>query len=726
MEDYFDIGYLLKPAAQQKPNEWPYEYFYFGVFDGHGGFQAANFAKQHLLKFITTQELFWSHDDGDILSAIKTGFAKTHAAMHKDMRNWSRTSDELPSTAGTTASVLFIRNNKFYTGHVGDSRIVIANKHTETNNWLHKEFTQDHKPENEVDRIELAGGEVKSKIGVHRVVWKKPVLTREMDELLTDPDNAYSDLFERTIESYPINDNYVESYQKIPFLAIARSLGDFWSYNPESGEFVVSPEPDVMCRPIDKSDKCILLATDGLWNVINSAQAIRFLQELFIVKEGNRTDKPHSGEYFSIDNFYDVSTVGNEKNHALSLVFLAFQIWERRRLRSDNITAIVAMLSDILTPKSTDLNQSSSGPARTKFYTPEYIEANTVQLGQTRIFCENISYDKKPKFEVKDGTNTECSHLTDLEDYILLPPGIIGTNTDLQRYVKTPQNYTRLSDAKCHKIPISKYSDDIFIYVKEVSDDPSDSIKLPSRINHKKIEVRDSSAQATQPMHDFGQPWDQLTDDQQSPTKEKEELSDVEEIYEPALESIEGIMPLENDDDDEDLEDEEEEEDEEGDLDDNDLDCLYVNGEEVLDRILEKSDKVLNSFLERDDDEDKEDDFEIVTSDEVDDTREGSHCRHDNADLSQITQLDALVQEMISHTHSSNASGDADDDQQTFHAIDQVLAVVSENKTPISCRTTRRSATENPKRKLDIEIVLSPKSKRRRSHPIHTMAVYKS
>ncbi|GFV98182.1 uncharacterized protein TNCV_4449391 [Trichonephila clavipes] len=42
--------------------------------------------------------------------------------------NWPKTASGLPSTAGTTASVAFIRKGKLYTGHVGDSRIVIGLK----------------------------------------------------------------------------------------------------------------------------------------------------------------------------------------------------------------------------------------------------------------------------------------------------------------------------------------------------------------------------------------------------------------------------------------------------------------------------------------------------------------------------------------------------------------------------------------------------------------------
>ena len=41
---------------------------------------------------------------------------------------WPKTLSGLPSTSGTTASVLFIRNGKVYCAHVGDSGVVLGVK----------------------------------------------------------------------------------------------------------------------------------------------------------------------------------------------------------------------------------------------------------------------------------------------------------------------------------------------------------------------------------------------------------------------------------------------------------------------------------------------------------------------------------------------------------------------------------------------------------------------
>lgn len=77
MEDVFSVAY------QQTEDEKDLEYAYFGIFDGHGGREAALFAKEHLMDSIVRQKGFWCEDDESILKAIHEGFIQTHHAMWK-------------------------------------------------------------------------------------------------------------------------------------------------------------------------------------------------------------------------------------------------------------------------------------------------------------------------------------------------------------------------------------------------------------------------------------------------------------------------------------------------------------------------------------------------------------------------------------------------------------------------------------------------------------------
>lgn len=71
---------------QQTEDEKDLEYAFFGIFDGHGGVEAAGYAKEHLMETIIKHKNFWSDDDEEVLRAIKDGFIATHYAMWREQR----------------------------------------------------------------------------------------------------------------------------------------------------------------------------------------------------------------------------------------------------------------------------------------------------------------------------------------------------------------------------------------------------------------------------------------------------------------------------------------------------------------------------------------------------------------------------------------------------------------------------------------------------------------
>ncbi|GFU19861.1 protein phosphatase 1D [Nephila pilipes] len=306
MEDAFVVAY------QQTEDKKDLEYAFFGIFDGHGGREAAQYAKNNLLDNIVTLKQFWQDDDDMVLSAIRDGFLNTHLAMWKEVENWPKTASGLPSTAGTTASVAFIRKGKLYTGHVGDSRIVIGLKEQGSEEWEAESLTVDHKPEcpQEKQRILESGGLVMNKSGVERVVWKRPRPGHE-GPILRSTD-----------------------FEKIPFLAVARSLGDLWSYDYFQQEFAVSPEPDLGVMSLDlNKDKCLILASDGLWNIMSPQSAVHLVQD---VENENRK----LVSKFGISENIHLTLC----NPSRVLVDCGLERWNQLRTRADNLSVITVML----------------------------------------------------------------------------------------------------------------------------------------------------------------------------------------------------------------------------------------------------------------------------------------------------------------------------------------------------------------------------------------------
>ena len=132
-------------------------------------------------------------------------------------------------------------------------------------------LTKDHKPEDplELKRIRESGGNVLCKAGVHRVVWnrQKP-MSNSFHQYRHRHQNSLTTISGTTIE-----------YEQIPFLAVSRALGDLWSLNINTNLYSVSPEPEVNVIEIDPNKhRCIILASDGLWNMITSDLAIEIVR----------------------------------------------------------------------------------------------------------------------------------------------------------------------------------------------------------------------------------------------------------------------------------------------------------------------------------------------------------------------------------------------------------------------------------------------------------------
>ena len=276
----------------------------FGIYDGHGGTEAAEYTKENLINTITESPKFWSSDDDQVMSAIREGFTKVHQVMYKEKwQNWQPKSDGQRSLSGTTASICFVRCGKLYVANVGDSRIVLARENPLVPaKWEAKPLTVDHTPNNEVElaRICSAGGKVLHFPPMSRVVWNK-----------------------QTIDT----NSGLMHYEEIPLLTLARSLGDFWSYNSQSGQFIVSPNPDVHVYELDMTtDRCIILASKGLW--------LHDYEEM-VVHRVNRVEK---------ENAQPNSTWVNPSKE---LCRLYLQLCLLVRERADNISVITVSLSQV-------------------------------------------------------------------------------------------------------------------------------------------------------------------------------------------------------------------------------------------------------------------------------------------------------------------------------------------------------------------------------------------
>ncbi|XP_038060697.1 protein phosphatase 1K, mitochondrial-like [Patiria miniata] len=122
---------------------------YFGIFDGHGGATAADYASCNLEHHIG----YWLWNEYDLQVVLKRSFEDLENRfarhLHMDIR------DPALENSGTTATVCLLRNgNELVVANVGDSRAILCRKGKAVR------LSRDHQPEvdTERERIEASNG----------------------------------------------------------------------------------------------------------------------------------------------------------------------------------------------------------------------------------------------------------------------------------------------------------------------------------------------------------------------------------------------------------------------------------------------------------------------------------------------------------------------------------------------------------------------------------------
>ncbi|KAC9177474.1 hypothetical protein E3N88_05610 [Mikania micrantha] len=215
---------------------------FFGVYDGHGGCQVADYCRDRVHSAleeeikVTKQELI----KGTMNETVQVQWEKTFINCFKkvDSEVGGKTSRNVngsnaisepvaPETVGSTAVVALICSSHVIVANCGDSRAVL---------YRGKEaiaLSSDHKPnrEDEYARIEAAGGKV--------IQWN--------------------------------------GHRVFGVLAMSRSIGDGY-LKPW-----IIPEPEVTITPRAREDECLILASDGLWDVISNQEACEVAKKRILI-----------------------------------------------------------------------------------------------------------------------------------------------------------------------------------------------------------------------------------------------------------------------------------------------------------------------------------------------------------------------------------------------------------------------------------------------------------
>lgn len=210
-------------------NDWSF----FAVYDGHAGSRVSAYCAEQLIRSITANEAL----KGLSVDELKELTGKEEivkCAIRQGFLDLDETLRKLPEVingedkSGSTVVCVLISPTHIYFANCGDSRVVLSR------NRKLAFSTQDHKPVNpiEKERIQNAGGSV---------------------------------MIQRVNGS----------------LAVSRALGDFEYKNVASKgqcEQLVSPEPEVFVEERAADDEFLVLACDGVWDVMSNDELCDFVR----------------------------------------------------------------------------------------------------------------------------------------------------------------------------------------------------------------------------------------------------------------------------------------------------------------------------------------------------------------------------------------------------------------------------------------------------------------
>lgn len=183
----------------------------FGVFDGHGGPNAADFVRTNLFNNLMSNVSLRSNT----IKAIAEAYEITDAQYLKQEASANRED-------GCTAVTAVLIGTRLIVANVGDSRAVLCRGGKAV------ALTVDHKPNNKEERarIENAGGVV---------VW-------------------------------------AGTWRVGGVLAVSRAFGD------RPLKKFITATPDVVEEHLTPDDEFLLMASDGLWDVVSNQEAVALVQ----------------------------------------------------------------------------------------------------------------------------------------------------------------------------------------------------------------------------------------------------------------------------------------------------------------------------------------------------------------------------------------------------------------------------------------------------------------
>lgn len=222
------------------------------VLDGHAGFSTVKFLRDELYKECVAAlqgGLLLREKD---LKAVKTALIEAFHNVDSRLANLLETTEEVDES-GATATAMFVGSDMLYVAHVGDSSVVLSRTgKAEVLTEPHRPYGRNKASLQEIKRIREAGGWI-----VNGRICGDIAVSR-----------AFGDIRYKTKKNEMLEEGVKEGRWSQKFASRVKFNGN-----------VVVARPDVFQVALGSDMEFVLLASDGLWDYINSSEAVSFVRD---------------------------------------------------------------------------------------------------------------------------------------------------------------------------------------------------------------------------------------------------------------------------------------------------------------------------------------------------------------------------------------------------------------------------------------------------------------
>jgi serine/threonine protein phosphatase PrpC len=260
-ESNLSIGYCSVGNGKKQEDAFSFTSIngreFFGVYDGHGGDGVANYLKDNLFQHF--------------MSCLET--LKTKKEVFESSFRQAEECALQQAKSGSTAVAVYVGKKNMHIAWVGDSRALVVKDNAEI-----RFVTQDHdlKNKSEWDRVTEAKGLIfreTTKCGIE-CPWRINCL--EMTRSIGDKWAKGKDLFQ-PVKMCPQPFRQVKNIATFAQQWPDQMLPNPWKLQPLEGQVIADPEYAEI--PLEEENRWLILATDGLWKVVENEQASSLVKE---------------------------------------------------------------------------------------------------------------------------------------------------------------------------------------------------------------------------------------------------------------------------------------------------------------------------------------------------------------------------------------------------------------------------------------------------------------